>query len=337
MINKKCFVFSSLLFVSAMANALPHANTLSSHVQSSSRFVVYWAGWTGSMYDLSKLNSKANVLDLAFANYINGKIDTSASGYLLFEQKGTRPWPSYLNWTRYAAQHPQSKIILSLGGATYGQIWETLANASPDKIKQMAEVIANALNAKYYVYSGPDNDPKKTDKTVALSGIDLDVEAGGARISDNASRAVVQLIKDLKPLIPGKLITFAGFSVGADPVGACTVPGSAHCGEDLYILQNAGQYLDWVNVMAYDAGQDYATSKYKIAMDNYNKLIGKNKTVLGLDLQPQWGLSQPETSQQLADKAAWEKSQGDGGAMLWAVINGSGDPYQYVDAIAEKL
>lgn len=91
------------------------------------------------------------------------------------------------------------------------------------------------------------------------------------------------MIFRLREILPDdKLITMATFSVAADPVGQCTYEGSKHCGEIIPLMEKAGDKLDIINVMAYDAGQDWTENQYPAAMNNYYKLVG-NKAVLGLD------------------------------------------------------
>jgi GH18 family chitinase len=115
-----------------------------------------------------------------------------------------------------------------------------------------------------------------------MDGVDLDVELGGQALSASVRANLATLITMLRERLPaGKLITMATFSVGADPVGACTVSGSAHCSEDVELLMEVGSKLDYVNIMAYDAGVDYATCRYREALQNYLDLI-PNKAILGL-------------------------------------------------------
>lgn len=171
-----------------------------------------------------------------------------------------------------------------------------------------------------------------------MSGVDIDSEAGEARITDQQAKSIAMLINEIKRLDPNTLITLAGFSVGADPDNKqCTVPGSVHCGEAVPILQQAGKSLAWVNVMAYDAGEQYAKHRYKEAMANYAKYIGKHRAYLGLDLQPQWGVAKPETPDQLASKAKWAVHEGYGGIMFWAIMNNNPGPYVYLDKISSKI
>ena len=123
----------------------------------------------------------------------------------------------------------------------------------------------------------------------------------------------------------------ASFSVGADPQNNCTAPGSVHCGEAIDLLNMVADSIDYVNVMAYDAGNDFATGLYKQAMANYQVYVGK-KAVLGLDNQSQWpGFIESEKN--LVAKALWAYSQTNvGGTFLWE-IGGTGDSLSLLTAI----
>jgi hypothetical protein len=91
----------------------------------------------------------------------------------------------------------------------------------------------------------------------------LDVELGGARLDTSTSAGLTTLARTLREALgPDKVITFTGMSVGADPPTAPTVPGSAHTGEVRDLLQMIFMYIDWVNVMAYDAGEEFARVGY---------------------------------------------------------------------------
>ncbi|WP_162272285.1 glycoside hydrolase family 18 protein, partial [Piscirickettsia litoralis] len=303
------------------------------------QFVAYWGGWNN--YTLTPLaESKVTVVNLSFADIKlengNYRVDTSVSGYLTdVPRANSQIWPNYQTWTQYAHAHPETKFMLSVGGATFSRIWTQLLTV--ESVEAIADSLVDKLTIKYPVYSGNFARAEEKIGEIELAGIDLDVEASGQRVDERISRNVIALIKALKARAPNKLITFAGFSVGADPEGQCTVPGSVHCGEDRQILQQAGQLLNWVNVMAYDAGEAYARKDYQIALQNYAGLIGKQKTYLGLDLQPQWGVAVPETPEQLAEKAKWAVEHGYGGVMLWAIINHSVNPYNYVMAISKSI
>lgn len=308
------------------------------------KFVVYWGGWNGGTYNLENLTKTVNVLNLAFANInSNNQVDTSVSGYISnVPAQGSQMWPSYVSWTAYKYHHPDTKVLLSIGGATFSSIWAT--QLTPATVATMAQNIVTVVDTQYPAYSGNFAYPADLLGNVEMNGVDLDVEAGG-RVSPVIATNVIALIKAMKQDFiaqghPDKLITLAGFSVGADPDdSSCTSPGSIHCGEDVPILQGAGNDLNWVNVMAYDAGMDYATSKYQLAMANYASYVGKAKTILGLDLQSQWQVPIPETPAQLMAKAQWALANGYAGAMLWGVniINNPATEQSYVDAISQAF
>lgn len=311
----------------------------------STRFVVYWGGWSGMSYDLMKLPAAVTAVNLSFANLVNDKIDTSISGYITnVPISGGRLQPTYFNWTTYKYNHPQTKMILSLGGATFGNVWVRLASASDTDLDMIAQNIAQVVNQKYPAFSSDyaNYDSARKDQLgiylgdVVIDGIDLDVENGDSTLTPQMANATVKLIQKLQlHLATGKLITMAGFSVGADPVNSCTVPGSVHCGEDIPILTQAGGALDWVNVMAYDAGQTYATTSYQAAMSNYAGYLGKTKLTLGLGMHTQWpGFK--ETAAQLGAKATWQLQQGYGGVMFWGVGVDT-DPAAYLQAITTGL
>ncbi|STX28869.1 Glycosyl hydrolases family 18 [Legionella beliardensis] len=303
-------------------------------------FVVYFGGWQGGLFNLNtNLPSNVTAVNLSFANITsNLQIDTAPSGWLTnIPAPNVTMQPSYVNWTVYKYNHPSTKVLLAIGGATYSAIWNNVLTAA--NAETIAQNIAKVINTTYPVYKGNISYPNDLIGQVTIDGVDLDVETGG-RLSSAISNNIALLTTHLKKYLnPGKLITFAGFSVGADPNDSqCTVPESIHCGEDIPLLQSTGHLFDWVNVMAYDAGQKYATSLYQIAMANYAKYLPKSKLLLGLDIQLQWpGFS--ETAEQLAAKALWQKQNGYGGAMFWGV-NVQNNPTQeleFITAISAAL
>lgn len=314
--------------------------TIAYAVGAPTKFVVYYGGWEGMLFNLNtSLPSNVTAVNLSFANITSAlQVDTAPSGWLTNPPApNVTMQPSYVNWTVYKYNHPQVKILLAVGGATYSAIWNsTLTALTADT---MAKNIAAVINMTYPVYSGNISSPDKLLGNVTIDGVDLDVETG-SRLSDAVTANVVLLVNSLKKYLnPDKLITFAAFSVGADPNNSqCTVPGSIHCGEDISLLQSVGASFDWINLMAYDAGQEYANSLYQVALANYARYLPKSKILLGLDIQVQWpGFS--ESAEQLATKAAWQKQNGYAGAMFWGVgvQNNPTQELQYVTAISNAL
>jgi hypothetical protein len=315
----------------------------------------YWAGWMGYAYDLNGTYGALPITDvyMAFANYSNGQIDSAASGYITNVPKAlSQVWPSYQNWTSYAYAHPNVHMMLSVGGATYSTMWGNLN--STQAAKTMASSIVAILNTPYPVYapaspSQPSsafaiNGPAGSSGTqygqsallgyVTMSGVDLDVEVQNLPA---ITPYLITLAEEIHKAAPTKLITFATFSVAADPVGACTYPGSAHCSEALGLIaginNNADQTLKNVvsyNVMAYDAGESFVSSngiapynRYQTALQNYTAAVGNpSHVILGLDLQPQWGTPYfTQTCAQLKAQAVWayEHPTVNGGTFLWEV------------------
>ena len=154
---------------------------------------------------------------------------------------------------------------------------------------------------------------------VKLAGVDFDVEVSGAAEMAQITPYLVKVMNQVNQALPNKAISVAVFSVGSDPIGACTVAGSAHCGEALPLINavKASASLKGIvtyNVMAYDAGEDFILPTannggkplYQKAMQNYVAAVGNpGQVVLGIDLQRQWAVANPETCAQLAAKAQW--------------------------------
>ena len=326
--------------------------TIQYQVGAPAQFVVYYGGWEGDEFDLNThLPSNVTAVNLSFANITSAlQVDTSVSGWLTnIPAPNVTMQPSYINWTVYKYNHPNTKILLSVGGSTFSAIWNSVLTAS--NADTIAQNIATVINQVYPAYSGTISSQANFLGNVTIDGVDLDVETG-VRLSSTVSNNVALLVTSLKKYLnPGKVITFAGFSVGADPTNnncpvpgsanCCTVNGSVHCGEDVPLLQNVGNLFDWINVMAYDAGQTYATSLYQVALANYAQYMPKSKILLGLDIQQQWDPTTPfiETAQQLAAKAAWQMQNGYAGAMFWGVgvTNQPTVEEQYVNTISTAL
>jgi len=131
-----------------------------------------------------------STLYLSFANFINGKIDTALSGnFAVIPAEGQWSWieTAYTNWTRFKFYSPNTKIILSLGGATFDAIWTGMDDA---KIEAMAQAVKAKLEQQYPVYLGSFADPQQRLGYVTIDGIDLDVELGGNSFTDELTDQV---------------------------------------------------------------------------------------------------------------------------------------------------
>lgn len=152
------------------------------------------------------------------------------------------------------------KVLLAVGGASYGN-WAALNPAG----------IAGLV------------------RSLGAHGVDIDYEpsspgctgGGGPCASDAEYVAIVQRLRAALPR--PYALSAAVWSTGAfttqPPLGPYT-------GMARVMLQRAGPLLDWINVMAYDAGTEYSPTQ---ALAEYKKLF-QGPVALGVEVPPEaWG------------------------------------------------
>lgn len=83
---------------------------------------------------------------------------------------------------------------------------------------------------------------------LGCQGIDIDWEGH----ADRDYELTDALIDTKKYLVPGQFLCFAGFSTGAYGKDGDTYKGSA-----IHAMINANAIIDWINIMAYDAGSSF--------------------------------------------------------------------------------
>ena len=321
-------------------------------------FQVYWVASTHESLD--KIPKNINVVALAFADVspTTFELETKVSGNFIVPPLENMPISEdYKTWTRFKYENNHVKILLSLGGETYSKIWSSTLeqNNAPTLI---AKNIVNLINKKFPVYLKTKSTPNCLDDNkatydclagyVTLDGIDLDAEIANVNLGTHAEK-IIDLIHSIYTFIhsessikkhtENKEIVFTGISVGADPIGQCTVQWSVHCGEFRTIVQQTQEELSWVNLMAYDAGPDFIREGYKQALLNLSNLFepaNKHKSILGLNMGKQYGLNFPETPQELAQKVLWTKDSRYGGIMFWGIGN-YGETSLYLKIIAEAF
>jgi chitinase len=218
---------------------------------------VYVESWgcrwvaNGAEHDLAHV--KGDILYISFVNpqlyYVAGSCNLQNTGL---------SFSSTYNTVADAIDIAQKKgqiVMLSVGGATYS--WD-----------------------KYSVQSIVD---LAIDLTV--DGIDIDWEP-----SENPkAEQLIEIIKNIRGIgYTGKL-SVAAFSVGAYGHGEFVNSkpgGSIYTGLNYTALKSVGDMLDWVNIMAYDAGITFDP------IESYNsfKAIYKKKIYLGVEPGKQaWG------------------------------------------------
>ena len=112
-------------------------------------------------------------------------------------------------------------VMLSVGGGSY---WSEKKNPNIDA----------------WVYLAMD---------LGCNGIDIDWEVGG---SDDKTLTFV--ITSLNKKWPNSKISFAGFSTGAYGKDGS---GDTYKGMSIDAMVNAGDKVDWINIMTYDAGPEF--------------------------------------------------------------------------------
>ena len=296
--------------------------------------VVYYTSWGISNLDFSQLSPNISHLNLSFGLFskVGANFVVSGSDGLLKYNSTNSPvdlwWvePEYLGWVNYKYKNPKTKVMLSLGGASYGYMWEYLNSAS--NVDGIVAAIQQVLQETYpvVVRKSPSGGQYSLAGYVHLDGIDFDFEMGHAP-SEAQCKNLALLIEKLKLLMPNKLISVTALHVAADPKSCsatasdeCSYVGSAHSGELIpffHALKN--RYISHFNVMAYDAGKNY---RWDIALANYAKFLPKKKIVLGLSLGSQWAAEGNfvEGMTELTKRVDKQKSLGYAGIMIWALV-----------------
>lgn len=189
---------------------------------------------------------------------------------------------------------------------------------------------------------------------LGLDGIDIDYEiepsCSGIDTSSpycSTDDEIITIIKNLKSAIKSAkanlLITAAVYSVGA--YGTTDFPqstyfkgGSKHTGMWVNPLLKAGDYIDGIFVMSYDAGTSYNSND---AFDAY-KNIYDGKIWTGLEVPPEaWG-GHELTSSEAINYFKHNISNGGNGIFIWSLqTTGTSndvpvDAFTYLDAICKE-
>lgn len=185
---------------------------------------------------LGRLPSYVGLVALAFA-----RPDAAYEGGLMLDRTGLQ-YPFGGSVVKEAAallrqRNPDTRIVLSVGGATYGG-WADLDEAA------IARLVSD----------------------LGLDGVDIDFEPAnpGCRRHRDAAIACATdaqlqaIVERLRAHLPRPLLlTVAGWSVGAYGEGAfeTAMPQSPYTGMMLPLLRSpAARHIDLVSIMAYEAG-----------------------------------------------------------------------------------
>jgi len=146
-------------------------------------------------------------------------------------------------------------------------------------------------------------------RDLGCDGIDLDWEVG-LKYDKELTNAVIVTRALLQP---GQFLSFAGWSTGA--FGPTSNSGTFQ-GMNIHAMVNQGQRVDWINIMAYDAGKSYDPIG---AMECY-KMYYKGPLLLGFEVGTQgWG----DAKLSYAQADGWMRrvysASKDYGVFIWAL------------------
>lgn len=274
--------------------------------QSEHQFVGYYETWSEQWVSdpmqsgLVKSSQTPSVIILAFmqpdATYTPGSFQLSGTG-IQFPYDGNT---FKLVAQKFHETHPNTKLLIAVGGATYTN-WDKL------NISAIVNVV----------------------KDFGLDGVDIDFESYPNCTPNTASgmqcttdQQLIGIINQLRAALPHPyLLTAAAWSIGAYGADQWKVsqPQGGYTGMYLNPLRQAGTALDMLNVMSYDAGNKTSTGYDPIEAYSAYKHYYHGKIAMGIEVSPEaWGgnVSSLSDVEKLANAVA---TQPNDGLMLWSL------------------
>lgn len=301
-----------ILSVLVLSANLAHAQQ--SYLNNNDKGIVgYYQSWSAANTDdattteLAQLPSAYMVVNLSFMR----QDTTYQSGQQTFAGTGLsfRYSPAILKQSiaQLKESNPQTKVLVSIGGAKKRD-W-------------------SALNTKAIGAFVRDFD---------LDGVDIDFEVDGhsancvfpetGGVHCDTDQKYIDAINALRTELPrqeGYLISLAGFSTGA--YGEKTLSweqskplGSPYKGMMINPLIEAGDAIDMVLIMAYDADEGHSGYSSKQAFDAYQNYYD-GPLFLGIEIPPEgWG-HHVLTQQKAVELARYVNDNGGAGMMVWGI------------------
>eukprot|EP00775_Hariotina_reticulata_P010535 gene10535-10695_t len=264
-----------------------------------------WAG-TGAALDLARIPGYINVVIVSFAKpdctYVKGSLTFSGTG-LDFSSDGTVVKAAV---TALRSAQPNTRVLLAVGGATY----TNFASMNTKCIKDLVDDFG---------FHGVDLDYEPTNSNCVVG------QSSVSCLTDAESVATTAALRSALPA--GQyLLSTASWHVGMFGEGAfkASQPLSQYTGVNLAMAKSAaGQSLDLINIMAYDAGNKASTGYDWSESYRAHRAMWKTQAIaIGVEIPPEaWGgnvIAVPE----VADRAQYAAAQAGGapyGMMLWSL------------------
>lgn len=275
--------------------------------------VGYYQSWSskntddGTTTELAQLPAAYSVVNLSFmktdASYQSGQKTFAGTG-LQFNYS-----PEVLKQaiTTLKKRNPNTKVLVAVGGAgTAGK---------------------NKINVKDIAAFVRDFD---------LDGVDLDIEENpksinctfsqSGDVNCNTDQKYIDAISELRDELPreqGYIISLAGFSTGAYGEKQlewekAKPQGSPYMGIMINPIKKAGDKLDMVFIMSYDADEGRSGYSPKQAFAAYHNYYD-GPIFLGIEVPPEgWG-NHVLTRRKAEELAAHVKKHGGAGMMVWGI------------------
>ena len=194
----------------------------------------------------------------------NGNLDITGTGFQ-FTSKGSVLKASVIALKQ---KHPKTKVLVAIGGASYSN-WAGLNETA------IAQLIAD----------------------FGLDGVDLDYEpdntvcsAKNGNVTCTTDSQFIDIVTRVRKALPSPyLLSVVTKATGAYGYGnfVNSLPKGSHSGESVnMLLSPIAKSIDWINVMAYNAGTSYNPIE---AFQAFQSLL-PGKVVLGVEVPPEsWG------------------------------------------------
>jgi hypothetical protein len=213
----------------------------------------------------------------------------------------------YLSFAQPDCKYVSGQKSFSGTGLSFSYDWKVLVESIAVLKAKGITVMLSVGGGSYWSGAKPFNDVNCVAlmNDLGCDGIDIDWEGHASRDYE-----LTECIKKLKPLMGSKKISFAGFSTGAYGKDGDTYKGSA-----IDAMTKQGSNVDWINIMAYDAGKKFDPLGAFAAYNVYYK----GPLLLGFQVGKQgWG-DDLITLDEVEKNCAVVKAQGvKNGIMVWS-------------------